>query len=149
MIGYSTGLNLQAANIVVNMDLPWNPAKLEQRIARAWRKHQKLPVTVVNLVSEASIEQRMLGTLAAKQQLADGVLDGHGELSEMDMPSGRIAFMERLEQVMGVRLPKATHVGVDKTSDVPPKVTVDPFVAFRQDLLARLAGRLLFLERRQ
>ncbi|MCX7124254.1 MAG: DEAD/DEAH box helicase, partial [Gammaproteobacteria bacterium] len=30
----SVGLNLQAANIVINLDLPWNPAKLEQRIAR-------------------------------------------------------------------------------------------------------------------
>ena len=145
----STGLNLQVANIVVNMDLPWNPAKLEQRIARAWRKHQKRPVTVVNMVSEASIEQRMLGTLAAKQQLADGVLDGRGELTEMDMPSGRVAFMERLEQVMGVRLPKATGRKGETTQDVKPAAAEDPFVVFRQDLLARLSGRLLLLERRR
>ena len=36
----ATGLNLQNASVVINCDLPWNPAKLEQRIARAWRKHQ-------------------------------------------------------------------------------------------------------------
>ena len=36
----SLGLNLQVASAVVNLDLPWNPARLEQRIARAWRKHQ-------------------------------------------------------------------------------------------------------------
>src|SRR5260370_5145710 len=30
----STGLNLQAANTVINVDLPWNPAVLEQRIGR-------------------------------------------------------------------------------------------------------------------
>ena len=35
----AAGLNLQNASVVVNCDLPWNPAKLEQRIARAWRKH--------------------------------------------------------------------------------------------------------------
>ena len=34
----SVGLNLQTASAVINLDLPWNPAKLEQRIARAWRK---------------------------------------------------------------------------------------------------------------
>ena len=34
------GLNLQNASVVINCDLPWNPAKLEQRIARAWRKNQ-------------------------------------------------------------------------------------------------------------
>src|SRR5690606_31965859 len=33
----STGLNLQVADTVVNVDLPWNPAVLEQRIARAHR----------------------------------------------------------------------------------------------------------------
>jgi SNF2 family DNA or RNA helicase len=37
----STGLNLQAANTVINVDLPWNPAVLEQRIARAHRMGQK------------------------------------------------------------------------------------------------------------
>ncbi|MGO8925947.1 MAG: DEAD/DEAH box helicase, partial [Limisphaerales bacterium] len=36
----AAGLNLQNASVVINCDLPWNPAKLEQRIARAWRKHQ-------------------------------------------------------------------------------------------------------------
>ena len=50
------GLNLQVADTVVNMDQPWNPARLEQRIARAWRKHQTRPVTVINLVSEYTIE---------------------------------------------------------------------------------------------
>ena len=39
----SMGLNLQAANTVINVDLPWNPAVLEQRIARAYRMGQKNP----------------------------------------------------------------------------------------------------------
>jgi SNF2 family DNA or RNA helicase len=52
----AAGLNLQIASVVINCDLPWNPAKLEQRIARAWRKHQTRPVTVVNLISENTIE---------------------------------------------------------------------------------------------
>ena len=46
----STGLNLQAANTVINVDLPWNPAVLEQRIARAHRMGQKNPVHVYLLV---------------------------------------------------------------------------------------------------
>jgi SNF2 family DNA or RNA helicase len=61
----SLGLNLQMASVVINLDLPWNPARLEQRIARAWRKHQTSPVRVINLVTEESIEHRMLGVLAA------------------------------------------------------------------------------------
>ena len=39
-------------SVVMNLDLPWNPAKLEQRIARAWRKRQTRDVLVVNLVAE-------------------------------------------------------------------------------------------------
>lgn len=95
------GLNLQAANVVINLDLPWNPARLEQRIARAWRKHQTRPVQVLNLVTEHSIEHRMIPLLASKQALADGVLDGLGELSAMPLPSGRKALVQRLEALMG------------------------------------------------
>ena len=97
------GLNLQVADTVVNMDLPWNPARLEQRIARAWRKHQTRPVTVINLVSEDTIEHRMLGLLDAKRTLAEGVLDQRGDLSQIPLPTGRAAFMERLNAVLGAR----------------------------------------------
>jgi hypothetical protein len=96
----ATGLNLQNASVVINCDLPWNPAKLEQRIARAWRKHQTRSVQVINLVTEDSIEQRMLGTLADKRAVADGVLDRVGDLTEIKLRSGRQAMLERLQQVL-------------------------------------------------
>lgn len=96
----SVGLNLQNANIVINLDLPWNPAKLEQRIARAWRKYQTRPVQVINLVSEDTIEHRMLSVLAQKQELAKSVLEGEGGLKEMKLPSGRNAFIKRVESLM-------------------------------------------------
>ena len=48
------GLNLQhAANCVINLELPWNPAVLEQRIGRIYRLGQKQPIDVYNLVCEA------------------------------------------------------------------------------------------------
>jgi hypothetical protein len=96
----STGLNLQNASVVVNCDLPWNPARLEQRIARAWRKNQTRAVTVINLVSEKTIEHRMLETLAHKQALSDGVLDLRGDLSGIRISTGRQAFLSRLQQIM-------------------------------------------------
>jgi SNF2 family DNA or RNA helicase len=65
--------------VVVNLDSPWNPARLEQRIARAWRQQQDRPVQVINLISEDSIEQRLLHALEAKRGLAAGALDGEGE----------------------------------------------------------------------
>jgi superfamily II DNA/RNA helicase len=102
----SVGLNLQAASAVVNVDLPWNPAKLEQRIARAWRKNQTRSVTVVNLVCEDSIEHQILHLLASKQALADGVLDGQGDLAKLKMPSGRAAMIERMQAMMQMPAPR-------------------------------------------
>ncbi|PYV10056.1 MAG: hypothetical protein DMG07_21845, partial [Acidobacteria bacterium] len=96
----STGLNLQNASVVINCDLPWNPARLEQRIARAWRKHQSKPVTVVHLVSENTIEHGMLQTLAAKQALADGVLDRRGDLGKIQFRGGRQALLSRIELLL-------------------------------------------------
>ena len=95
-----TGLNLQVASAVINLDLPWNPARLEQRIARAWRKNQSRSVTVVNLVARDTIEHRMLYLLEQKQALADAVVDKRGDAGKLDIPTGRKAFLERLEKVM-------------------------------------------------
>jgi hypothetical protein len=96
----SVGLNLQVASAVINMDLPWNPAKLEQRIARAWRKNQMRTVNVINMVTEDSIEHNILHLLGRKQALADGVIDGAGDLASLKMPSGRAAFVERMQAIM-------------------------------------------------
>lgn len=119
----STGLNLQAANVVINVDLPWNPAKLEQRIGRAWRKHQTRSVQVINLVCEDSIEHRMLHMLDKKQALADSVVDGSG-IDEMDMPSGRQAFVERLQGLMG-RAASATQANQFETMPLPLEELAD------------------------
>jgi superfamily II DNA or RNA helicase len=70
------GLNLQHATVVMNLDLPWNPAVLEQRIGRVHRLGQRQPVRVVNFVAKGSIEEGMLGLLSFKKSLFKGVLDG-------------------------------------------------------------------------
>jgi superfamily II DNA or RNA helicase len=114
----STGLNLQNASVAVNCDLPWNPARLEQRIARAWRKHQTKPVTVIHLVSQNTIEQRMLETLSTKQALADGVLDLRGDLNAIHFRGGRQAFLARLEQLISPAPQTAAPVARKKTLPV-------------------------------
>ena len=127
------GLNLQNASVVINCDLPWNPAKLEQRIARAWRKHQSRPVTVINLVAENTIEHGMLSTLAHKTELADGVLDGHGDLDNMTLRKGGQVFLKRLEQIM-FKTP-----GGKPAKKAPPS---DPAAYFAAEAKARFGPRL-------
>jgi hypothetical protein len=53
-------------------------------------------VSVINLITEDSIEHNILHLLGRKQALADGVLDGCGDLATLRMPSGRAAFIERM-----------------------------------------------------
>lgn len=72
----STGLNLQVASILINLDLPWNPAVLEQRIGRIYRIGQEVPVQVLSLVSKDSIEEGMIDRLKFKQSMFEGALDG-------------------------------------------------------------------------
>ncbi|MBM3790398.1 MAG: DEAD/DEAH box helicase, partial [Acidobacteria bacterium] len=137
----STGLNLQNASVVINCDLPWNPARLEQRIARSWRKHQTRPVTVIHLVSENTIEQRMLETLARKQALADGVLDLQGDLGAIQYRGGRQAFLRRLEQLIGL---PATGIKAPALRRLP----VDRSLAFGKQAAELLGGSLVCCEER-
>nr|MBA2481318.1 DEAD/DEAH box helicase [Planctomycetota bacterium] len=98
----ATGLNLQhAASAVLNVDLPWNPAVLEQRIGRVYRLGQRKPVRVVNLVAEDSIEHRILGLLGTKRSLAAGILDGGQDT--VDFGGDRMKrFMSEVEQASGI-----------------------------------------------
>jgi superfamily II DNA or RNA helicase len=131
----SVGLNLQAASAVINVDLPWNPARLEQRIARAWRKHQKRAVTVVNLVCEDSIEHRILHLLSLKQGLADGVLDGRGDVAALKMPSGRAAMVERMAALLSPQPAPAMSVAPE------------PARSLADGLIDMLDGNVLAIER--
>lgn len=99
----STGLNLQAANTVINVDLPWNPAVLEQRISRAHRMGQKRPVQVYLLVTEGTLEESLLGTLAAKQELFLAALDPDSEATDIDLFSGIEELKRRLEILLGAK----------------------------------------------
>lgn len=96
----ATGLNLQHASTLVNMDLPWNPALLEQRIARIHRMGQKQPVQIVNFVAKGTIEEGMLSVLAFKRSLSAGILDGG--TGEISLGGSRLnRFMKDVEDVTG------------------------------------------------
>ena len=104
----STGLNLQSAATIINIDLPWNPAVLEQRIGRIYRLGQQNNIQVINLVTPHSIEEEMLGKLRFKTSMFEGVLDD-GEDSVfitddkfskmMETVSGMVEENEKTEKV--------------------------------------------------
>jgi superfamily II DNA or RNA helicase len=139
------GLNLQhAAAVVVNMDLPWNPAVLEQRIGRVHRMGQSRGVQVINFVGQGSIEEGMLSVLAFKTSLFAGVLDG-GE-TEVFLQGTRLSkFMESVEQVAGAMgeadadVPAAETPPVEQPAE-PAATPPDPWAAILEVGAALLQG---------
>jgi superfamily II DNA/RNA helicase len=109
----STGLNLQAANTVINVDLPWNPAILEQRIGRAHRMGQTQPVQVFVLVTEQTLEESLLATLSAKKEVALAALNPESDVDMVEMASSGEDLKSRLEVLLGAR-PEAF---ADKTEE--------------------------------
>jgi hypothetical protein len=94
------GLNLQNASVVVNMDQPWNPAVLEQRIGRVHRLGQQQPVNVIHFIAQGTIEHGMLSLLTFKKALFAGALDGTQE--DVFLGGTKLKkFMESVEQATG------------------------------------------------
>lgn len=96
----STGLNLQAGSVMINLDLPWNPAVLEQRIARIYRLGQERNVQVINLVAKDTIEEQMLDKLRFKTAMFEGVLDNGEDTIFLGNESKFTAMMDTLSDVI-------------------------------------------------
>ena len=133
----ATGLNLQAANTVINVDLPWNPAVLEQRIARAHRMGQKNPVQVYVLVTEQTIEEKLLGTLSAKHDLALAALDMDSNVREVALASGMEELKRRLELLLGA----TPHAAVDDSEKQRQQQEAERLA--RRSRVAEAGGQLL------
>lgn len=73
-----TGLNLTAADIVIHYDPWWNIAVQNQATDRAHRIGQKHVVTVYKLVSEGTIEEKIIDIQERKKLLAEQILEGDG-----------------------------------------------------------------------
>jgi superfamily II DNA/RNA helicase len=134
----STGLNLQAANTVINVDLPWNPAVLEQRVGRAHRMGQRQPVQVYVLVTEGTIEESLLATLSAKHDLALAALDADSDVTQVDFESGIEELRRRLEVLLGAK-PEAP-LDVTKREEVDRQAEQ---LAERRDRVAAAGGEML------
>jgi SNF2 family DNA or RNA helicase len=94
-----TGLNLQSADTVINLEVPWNPAVLEQRVARVHRMGQSRPVRVVHLVTRNSIEERVLRVIEQKRALFAGLFDG--DTDEVNFAAlGQPRFLDAVRELL-------------------------------------------------
>lgn len=120
-----TGLNLQIADTVVNLEVPWNPAVLEQRIARVHRMGQNRPVRVLNFVTRGTIEEKVLRVLEAKRSLFAGLFEGDEDAISFTA-ANRPAFLDGLRSLL----------------DEPPLVEAEPRASATPDLWTATAQLL-------
>lgn len=114
----STGLNLQAADCVVNFELAWNPAKMNQRIGRINRIGQKSKcVNVVNLISKNSIEEKILTGIQLKTDLFKGVFEGSTDSVEFSSEK-RTEMLNQLRKIMGEE-PVVSPYIASPSEDIP------------------------------
>ena len=119
------GLNLQVAQALINLDLPWNPAVLEQRIARIHRLGQTVPVQIIQMVSSASYEQRVEQLLLGKRDLFDTVVAGTSDHEVLGLSRRAIdQVLDGLAEGDDERPPSGPH---------PPHETPDPAAETRSD----------------
>ncbi|MGN6110050.1 MAG: DEAD/DEAH box helicase [Kofleriaceae bacterium] len=109
------GLNLQrAASCCINLELPWNPAVLEQRIGRIFRLGQEQRVEVYNYVASGGIEERIAQLVGDKRALFTGLFDGTTDQIAFDA-SG--SFLSRVQELLR---PDIADPEADEASDPPP-----------------------------
>ena len=78
-----TGLNLTAADTVIHYDPWWNPAVEDQATDRAHRIGQDKPVFVYKLVTQGTVEERMIELQERKRALASGIIDARDAAGPM------------------------------------------------------------------
>lgn len=148
------GLNLQSAAYIINLDIPWNPAVLEQRIGRIYRLGQKKNVSIINLVSLDSIEHRMLDVLKFKKGIAAGILDG-GDDSIFLGDDKFNQFMKSVESVTSglADIPASYNaneeVQVEKQMAVEPDGTIVEVEVIEEEISGEAPTNLLNEDRVQ
>ncbi|MGK2905878.1 MAG: SNF2-related protein [Desulfuromonadales bacterium] len=129
------GLNLQSGSVLINLDVPWNPAVLEQRNARIHRLGQTRTVQIITMVASDSYEEQVFSLVRNKQHLFDNVIgedaseDVVGVSKKLletlvdDLAAER--FPQRTEEVETVDSPVAEQASVVVASPGPPPDTAE------------------------
>ena len=113
----SVGLNLQSATVLINLDMPWNPAVLDQRIARIHRLGQKQNVQVFLLLAEDSYEQQVAKLVKGKRDLFNNVVSP--EASEDVVGVSKKMLQTLIDDLAGVAADKVEDNRPVEAIEVP------------------------------
>ncbi|MDD5633479.1 MAG: SNF2-related protein, partial [Methylococcales bacterium] len=124
------GLNLQSATVLINLDMPWNPAVLDQRIARIHRLGQKQNVQIFLLLAEDSYEQQVAKLVKGKRDLFDNVISP--EASEDVVGVSKKMLQTLIDDLAGVEGGKAEEKAPPESLEVPVQAGVEPGQAVKK-----------------
>ncbi len=118
----SEGMNLQEASVAVHVDLPWNPARLEQRVGRIRRlgsRHRT--VTVYSIAPPASAESmlRIESRLRDKLRIAQHTVGVAGSILPSPLPSLTSRGLAEARGELHERLSRWRRANVDDVDDEP------------------------------
>ena len=120
------GLNLQSATVLINLDMPWNPAVLDQRIARVHRLGQKQNVQIFLLLAEDSYEQQVAKLVKGKRDLFDNVISP--EASEDVVGVSKKMLQTLIDDLAGVEPATAEDKGPPESVEVSVQEGVEQAV---------------------
>ena len=135
----STGLNLQAANTVINVDLPWNPAVLEQRIARAHRMGQRNRCRCSCWLPSRRSRRTCWRRSLPRRTWPWRHSTPNRKSNTVDLVSGMQELKNRLEVLLGAR-PEAPR---DESVDHSSTADAEKLDVARRDRVAAAGGELL------
>ena len=111
------GLNLQSGAVLINLDVPWNPAVLEQRNARIHRLGQTRTVQIITMVAADSYEEQVFALVRNKQHLFDNVV---GEDATEDVIGVSKKLLETLIEDLAGPMAESAPSAVAEVAPVEP-----------------------------
>lgn len=118
------GLNLQSASVLINLDVPWNPAVLEQRNSRVHRLGQTRKVQIITMVASNSYEEEVLSLIRNKQDLFDNVIS---EDATEDVVGVSKKLLETLLEDLTKEEPgPASKKPAEEILEIPEQVAEEP-----------------------
>lgn len=152
------GLNLQAAHLMVNYDLPWNPNRIEQRFGRIHRIGQREVCRLWNLVAsqtrEGQVFQRLLAKIEEQRRAYGGkVFDVLGENAFSDEPlrdllMRAIRYGEQpevraqLDQVIDESVAEGLRELLQENALATPEISMDELAELRHQMDEARARRM-------
>ena len=112
------GVDLQFCSLLINYDLPWNPAKIEQRIGRIDRiGQQEKKILIWNFIYENTIDDRVYDRLLSRLDTFSQALGSMGEILgnqirrlSYDLLSHNLTVEQEEKQIEAVQIAIANNL---------------------------------------